>query len=179
MLVAPLFVLALQLFSEALQILYAIQPYKPIAVRKTVIFICFFACFLERPPGAPYANSYNFDYKAIVCFSDMNSVHMRLFYSVSRRECEKARETECEEIPIEYDKLCLRALANVREKQRSLWSLHKRNSFHLEPAEMRVKGGTGELQKYWRETLLLCGGSCFPKSFYTLKTWCLVIFSFH
>lgn len=82
----------------------------------------------------------------------MNSVHTIFFYSVSRRERERAREEECEEIPIEYDKLCLQAFANVREKQRSLWSLHKSNSFQLEPAEMCVKGRivtgrTGELQK--------------------------------
>lgn len=94
----------------------------------------------------------SFDYKPIVCFPDMNSVHTRLFYSVSRRESERVREEECEEITIEYDKLCLRAFANVREKQRSLWRLHKHNRFQLEPAEMRVKGRTvtgrtGELQK--------------------------------
>ncbi len=57
----------------------------------------------------------------------MSSVYTILFYSVSRRESERAREEECEEIAIEYDKLCLQAFANVRKKQSSLWSLHKRN----------------------------------------------------
>lgn len=59
------------------------------------------------------------------------------------------REEECEKIPIEYDKLCLQTFANVREKQRSLWRLHKRNSFQIKTTEMHVKGRTGRarLQK--------------------------------